>query len=131
MTAEKRAFILGMVVAFSECVAGGCKRLALSPPLYGDDFAEVRDEAYGIIEKHGLLHYHEANADAPEDGRWEWICIAARQATFDEYLRLRAAGYSPLKSLKPFSDVLSYNAAESVNTGYDAFREYFPPEAGR
>ena len=128
MTTEKRAFILGMIVAFSECVAGGCKRLALSPPLYGEDFAEVRAEAYEIIEKHGLIHYHEKNEDAPERGRWEWICIAAKQATFDEYLRLRGEGHSPLESLKPFSDVLSYNAAESVNTGYDAYRAYFPPQ---
>ena len=128
MTGEKRAFILGMIVAFSECVAGGCKRLALSPPLYGDDYAEVSGEACEIIEKHGLIHYHERNEDAPEAGRWEWICIAAKQATFDEYLRLRAQGYSPIKSLKPFSGVLSYNEKESVNTGYDAYRAYFPPK---
>ena len=30
---DKRSFVLGMITAFSECVAGGCKRLALSPPL--------------------------------------------------------------------------------------------------
>ena len=70
MTGEKRAFILGMIVDFSECVAGGCKRLALSPPLYGDDYAEVSGEACEIIEKHGLIHYHERNEDAPEAGRW-------------------------------------------------------------
>ena len=128
MKPDKRNFILGMIVAFSECVAGGCKRLALSPPLYGADFAEIRDEAYAIIEKHGLLHYHEKNEDAPAAGRWEWICIAAREATFDEYRALREAGHSPLRSLKPFSGVLSYNEAEAVSTGYDAYREYFPPE---
>lgn len=26
---DKRSFIMGMITAFSECVAGGCKRLAL------------------------------------------------------------------------------------------------------
>ena len=35
---DKRSFILGMVTAFSECVAGGCKRLALSPPLVHEDY---------------------------------------------------------------------------------------------
>lgn len=127
MDKEKRAFILGMIVAFSECVAGGCKRLALSPPLYGDDFAQVKDEAYAIIGKHGLLHAHEENLDAPEEGRWEWILIAGRQETLEEYARLRAEGHSPLASLKPFSGVLSYDESQAVHTGYDAYREYFPP----
>ena len=128
MNGEKRGFILGMVTAFCECVAGGCKRLALSPPLSGADFAQVVEEAYSLIEKHGLVHFHERNLDMPADGRFEWILIARRQETIDEYLRLRAAGESPAKSLSPFSALLSYNEAESVHTGYDAYRAYFPPE---
>ena len=55
---DKRSFILGMVTAFCECVAGGCKRLALSPPLSDDDYAALAGEACEIIEKHGLLHEH-------------------------------------------------------------------------
>ena len=35
---DKRSFILGMVTAFSECVAGGCKPLAFSPPLNRTDY---------------------------------------------------------------------------------------------
>ena len=120
---DRRSFILGMVTAFCECVAGGCKRLALSPPLTGRDYETVADEACEIIEKHGLIHYHEKNED--RGGRFEWILIARRQATLDEYLSLRARGLSPVDSLGPFYGVLSYNETESVHTGYDAFRELF------
>ena len=125
-TPDKRSFILGMVTAFSECVAGGCKRLALSPPMARKDYEDVRDEACGIIEKHGLVHYHEPNTDRPEGERVDWILIAARQETIDRYLELRGRGFSPMDSLEPFSELLSYNPEESVHTGYDAYREYFP-----
>ena len=123
---DKRSFILGMITAFCECVAGSCKRLALSPPLTQADFTAVADEACALIEKHGLLHYHEENLDQPESGRFEWILIAAKEDTIHDYLALRHEGLSPAVSLAPFSDLLSYNPAESVHTGYDAFRAYFP-----
>ena len=60
---DKRSFILGMVTAFCECVAGGCKRLALSPPLKQADYETVAGEACDIIERHGLIHYLEENAE--------------------------------------------------------------------
>ena len=124
---DKRSFFLGMVTAFSECVAAGCKRLALSPPLTRDDYASVAEEANTIIEKHGLLHYHERNLDQPEEKRFEWILIAGKQETIDQYLNLRERGFSPIDSLAPFSDLLSYKPEESIHTGYDAYRSYFAP----
>ena len=124
-TLDKRSFILGMVTAFSECVAGGCKRLALSPPLTAEDYGRVWEEANEIIEKHGLVHYHERNLDKPEDRRWEWILIAGKQDTIEAYLSLRAQGLSPMDSLAPFSELLSYNPRESIHTGYDAYRTLF------
>ena len=126
MAYDKRSFIMGMVTAFSECVAGGCKRLALSPPLRPGEYGQFGPEACAIIEKHGLVHHHERNEDMPEEGRWEWILIAARRETLDAYLDLRRQGLSPARSLEPFSGLLSYNAAEGVHTGYDAYREFFP-----
>lgn len=125
-TPDKRSFILGMVTAFSECVAGGCKKLALSPPMSREDYAMVSAEAEEIIRKHGLLHYHERNLDRPEETRFEWILIFAKQDTLDRYLRLREQGLSPADSLAPFADLLSYNREESVHTGYDAYRTFFP-----
>ena len=123
---DKRSFILGMITAFSECVAGGCKRLALSPPLTRADYEAVGAEAEEIIRKHGLLHYREENGDRPEKGRFEWILIAGKRETLDAYLALRGKGFSPVDSLAPFAELLSYNPAESVHTGYDAYRDYFP-----
>ena len=127
---DKKSFILGMVTAFSECVAGGCKRLALSPPLTRSDFETAADEAYEIIEKHGLIHYHEENLDQPESLRFDWILIAARQETIDRYLELRRRGLSPMKSLKPFEELLSNDPSESIHTGYDAYRSFFPENKG-
>lgn len=126
MDDKKRYFILGMITAFSECVAGGCKRLALSPPLKPGEYGEVGEEACAIIEKHGLVHYHELNAELPEGERWEWLLIAARRETLDDYLELRGRGFSPARSLEPFHGLLSYDAEQGVSTGYDAYREYFP-----
>lgn len=127
MDYDKRSFVMGMITAFSECVAGGCKRLALSPPLRPGEYEALGGEACAIIEKHGLLHLRERNADMPEAARWEWILIAARQETLDEYLALRRAGHSPARSLEPFHALLSYDADAGVHTGYDAYRDFFPP----
>lgn len=126
MKYDKRSFIMGMVTAFSECVAGGCKRLALSPPLLPGEYERFGAEACAIIEAHGLIHYHERNRDMPAGERWEWILIAARPETIEAYLRLRGEGLSPARSLGPFSGLLSYNPDEGVSTGYDAYREFFP-----
>lgn len=122
---DQSSFILGMITAFCECVAGGCKRLALSPPLTAEAYAAVHTEAERIIEAHGLLHFHEENAELPAERRFEWILIAARQDTIDAYLRLRAEGCSAAEWMKPFYGLLSYNEAESVRTGYDAYKEIF------
>ena len=51
--------------------------------------------------------------------------IAAKQETIDEYRMIREKGFNPTHSLEPFYKVLSYNPAESVHTGYDAFKQYF------
>ena len=125
-TPDKRSFILGMVTAFSECVAGGCKLLALSPPLSHDDYLRVGHEAEEIIEKHGLVHYHECNADLPEQERFEWILIAGKQETIETYLSLRSSGLNPARSLEPFARLLSYSPDSRIHTGYDAYRSFFP-----
>ncbi len=127
---DKRSFILGMITAFCECVAGGCKRLALSPPMSREDYLSVAEEGRALISRHGLIAFHEDNADLPEDERVDWLLIASRQSTLDEYLALRASGFSPVRSLEPFYALLSYDPAEGVSTGYDAWRDYFPADKG-
>lgn len=122
---DKRSFVMGMITAFCECVAGGCKKLALSPPLTHEDFDSFSSEAYSLIERHGLVHYHEKNLDLPAEERFEWILIARSQDTIGEYLSVREKDFNPSVSLEPFWGVLSYDAANSVHTGFDAYREYF------
>ena len=123
--ADRRSFVLGMITAFCECVAGGCKRLALSPPLTRADYGMVADEAGELIEKHGLLHYHEENPELPEAERFDWILIAGKQETLDRYLALRRNGKSPAVSLEPFHSLLSYQPDNSIHTGFDAYRTFF------
>ena len=123
---DQKSFILGMITAFCECVAGGCKQLALSPPLTHEMYAAVAEEACGLIEKHGLVWYHEENLDLPEAERFEWILIARREETFEQYQALQAQRLNPARGLAPFSELLSYNPAESVHTGFDAYKTYFP-----
>jgi len=125
MRYDQTSFILGMITAFCECAAGGCKRMALSPPLSPAECAAVMDAARDIIARHGLVFHHETNPELPENARFEWIVIARRPETLDEYRRRRAAGLSPAQGLSPFSDLLSYDPAEAVSTGYDAYREFF------
>lgn len=123
---DQRSFILGMITAFSECVAGGCKDLALSPPLEDGVYETVAAEAEEIIRRHGLLSFHERNLDLPAAERFHWILIAGRQETLQAYRALRAQGLSPARSLTPFGQLLSYDPQKSVHTGYDAYRAFFP-----
>ena len=122
---DKYSFIMGMITAFCECVAGGCKKLALSPPMTREDFDLVKEEAYSVIEKHGLIHYHEDNRDLPETDRVDWILIAGSSDTIDNYLQLRRKGLNPVTSFSSFYELLSYDPAISIHTGYDAYKEYF------
>ena len=122
---DQRSFVLGMITAFCECVAAGCKDLALSPPLTHEVYTMVHAEAEELIARHGLISAHEENPELPEEERFEWILIAARQETLRRYAALREEGLSPARSLRPFSELLSYNAEKSVSTTYDAYRAYF------
>ena len=122
---DQQSFALGMITAFCECVAGGCKRLALSPPLTHAMYEKICAKACEIIEKHGLLWYHEENLDLPDAERFEWLLIALRQDTLDQYQALRDEGLNPARSLEPFYGLLSYDPEESIHTGYDAYKELF------
>ena len=52
----------------------------------------------------------------------------SKQETIDEYLELRGRELSPAVSFRPFFCLMSCDPAENVNTGFDAYREYFPIE---
>ncbi|MEG2858413.1 MAG: hypothetical protein RSA12_00820 [Clostridia bacterium] len=117
---ERQSFILGMMTAFCECVAGGSKPLALSPPLSDADYAQVRAQALSLVEAHGLKAYHEKNEDLPEAARCHWIVIYARPEVLDAYLSLRASGKNPKRELDAFAEVLGYTPYR-IHTSYDGF----------
>jgi hypothetical protein len=52
---ETRSFYLGMIYAFIEVVASGCKRLALSPPMTAEEMREVSESALAIAAEYGVL----------------------------------------------------------------------------
>lgn len=90
-----RSFHLGMIYAFIEVVASGCKRLALSPPMTADELDQVREGALEIAAEYGVVTLVDAECLVtrlfnPEftEGK-HVILFAAEQAIFDEYLALK------------------------------------------
>ena len=125
---EQASFILGMISAFCECVAAGCKPMALSPPLTDAAYALVSEDAVALVEGHGLEAYHERNFDLPEAERRHWLVIYAKEEVLMAYLCLRSAGKNPARALEPFAGLLGY-AKERVHTGFDAYQQFFPKDA--
>jgi len=52
---ETRSFYLGMIYAFVEVAASGCKRLALSPPMTAEELCEASGSALAIAAEYGVL----------------------------------------------------------------------------
>ena len=99
MTFEKeidwRSHQLGAIAAFAEVVDNGCKRLALSSPMTGEQFDSVIEDIREIAAKRDLiLHVDDDFLETilfdhePIRGKTV-IHIVAEQATVDEYLGLK------------------------------------------
>ena len=99
MTFEKeidwRSYQLGVIAAFAEVVDNGCKRLALSSPMTGEQFDSVIEDAREIAAKRDLILYVDDDFletilfdHEPIRGKTV-IHIVADQATVDEYLGLK------------------------------------------
>ncbi|OQY03334.1 MAG: hypothetical protein B6I22_11835 [Desulfobacteraceae bacterium 4572_123] len=108
---DRRSYILGMMTAFAECVANECKKVALSPPFYPDDYDTVLHGAERIAREQGIVLWYEQNLDIPEPRRLNWFVMVKFSDVLDEYRRLRAAGYNPAWHFDKFSDLLSYGTA--------------------
>lgn len=105
---DRRSFILGMMTAFAECLANECKKAALSPPFYPEDYPEIRSEAERIAEEHGVLLWYEENRDIPPAKRVNWFVMYKYQDVLNEYKAIRNRGNNPTWDLKAFSEWLSY-----------------------
>jgi len=99
MTFEKeidwRSYQLGVIAAFAEVVDNGCKRLALSSPMTGEQFDSVIEDIREIAAKRDLILYVDDDFletilfdHEPIRGKTV-VHIVADQATVDEYLGLK------------------------------------------
>lgn len=95
-TLDARSYHLGLIYAFAEVVASGCKKLALSPPLTEEQLEEIMDDVRLIAREYGLVLYVDDDFLTTRlfNPLYTWgkivIHIAAEQSTIDEYKELRA-----------------------------------------
>ena len=59
MKIDTLSFQLGMINCFAEMVACGVKRLAISPPLTPEDYAELEKASEDIVRNSGVQSYLE------------------------------------------------------------------------
>ena len=108
---DRKSFILGMMTAFAECVTNECKKLALSPPFYPEDYNTVVSKAERIVDDQGIFLWYDENLDIPESRRLNWFVMYKFPDMLDEYRDLRRRGYNPAWHFAKFSDLLSYGTA--------------------
>ena len=108
---DRRSFIFGMMTAFAECIANECKRAALSPPFYPQDYDVLFTEAENIAREQGVFLWYDKNIDIPEATRLNWFVLYKFPEVLDEYKQIRDQGYNPAWNLEKFSDLLSYGTA--------------------
>ena len=92
---DRVSFQLGMINCFAEMVAGGVKRLALSPPLDPEDFEKIRDASEAIVEGSGIQSYLEkslliTDLQSAEFTRGKWSILYYKdKGTLGTYLALK------------------------------------------
>ncbi|MGD2142282.1 MAG: hypothetical protein PVH79_02235 [Candidatus Bathyarchaeota archaeon] len=92
---DERSYYLGMIYAFAEVVASGCKKLALSPALTPEQLEYIWEDSVLIVREYDILleideDFLTTRLFNPEytDGKIV-IHIAAERRTLDEYKRLK------------------------------------------
>jgi len=108
---DRKSFMLGMITAFAECLAGEAKKMALSPPFYPEDYDSLRQEAEKICQEQGIFLWHEENADLPADKRVHWLVLFKFPELLEEYKKLRQEGFNPALHFESFLSLLSYGTA--------------------
>ena len=110
-TIDRKSFILGMMTAFAECVTNECKKIALSPPFYPEDYEVVVSQAERIADDQGIRLWYDENLDIPENRRLNWFVMYKFSDMLEEYRKLRGRGYNPAWHFAKFSDLFSYGTA--------------------
>ncbi len=94
-TLDRRSYNLGVIFAFAEVVAFGCKRLALSPALTKAQFEDIRDEVQLIADEFNLVlnvddDFLTTKLFNPSYTTGKTVIhLAAEQATIDGYKELK------------------------------------------
>ncbi len=112
---DRKSFMLGMITAFGECVAGEAKKCAFSPPFYPDDYAILKTEAERIADELNICLWLEKNAEIKENNRVMWWVMYKFPEILDAYQALRAKGFNPAYEFDQFSELLSYGYAFGQN----------------
>jgi hypothetical protein len=92
---DKRSYDLGMVFAFTECVASGVKKIGLSPPQTEEEFKNIIDEIKTIAHEFRVTIYVDRDfletlLFDPDYTRDKIVIhIAENQRVIDEYLALK------------------------------------------
>lgn len=92
---DARSYQLGMIYAFAEMVASGCKRMALSPALTKHHLESIIHQARQIAREYDLIldvdsDFLTTKLFNPEYTRGKIVIhIAAEQAVIDEYKALK------------------------------------------
>ncbi len=108
---DRKAFILGMMTAFAECVTNECKKLAFSPPFYPEDYDLIYREAERIAGEQGIHLWLEQNPDIPVGHRVQWFVMYKFPEVLNTYKELRERGSNPVWDLEVFYPLLSYGTA--------------------
>ena len=108
---DRKSFMLGMMTAFGECVAGEAKKCAFSPPFYPEDYDILKTEAERIAGELSLGMWLERNEEIQAENRVMWWVMYKFPEILDEYHSIRAKGFNPAFEFDEFSDLLSYGYA--------------------
>ncbi len=113
---DRKSFMLGMMTAFGECIAGEAKKCAFSPPFYPDDYYMLKTEAERIADELNISLWLEHNEEIREENRVMWWVMYKFDEILDEYHRLRAGGFNPAYEFAEFRELLSYGHAFGENS---------------
>ena len=119
---DRKSFMLGMMTAFGECVAGEAKKCAFSPPFYPEDYSILKAEAERIADELNICIWLEKNEEIREENRVIWWVMYKFQEILDEYHDLRAKGFNPAYEFDEFSELLSYGYAFGENSEHVSSR---------
>lgn len=110
-TIDRRSFMLGMMTAFGECIAGETKKCAFSPPFYPADLDMLRPEAERIAAELSIHLWLDENPEIRPQNRVLWWVMYKFPDILDRYLAIRAQGFNPAFEFDRFSALLSYGCA--------------------